>query len=381
MLSWIEIDGVALRHNYRIFCDLAGRERVAPVLKSNAYGHGLPEVYQALAPENPAWLCTNYVQEASQLRALGFKGRLLVVGPAVARELADAARLEAELVVGNAEVLHAWLAAAQPGRIHIKIDTGMSRQGFLPKDVAAVAELVRHRGSLVAGVCTHFANVEDVTDHSYATLQLERFGNALAAFRAVGLTPMAHAASSASALIMDDSRFDLERVGVSLYGVWPSALTRVSFLQLSKHMIELRPALSWRAEVTSLKAVEAGQFIGYGCTYRAVRDMRIAVLPVGYYEGYPRLASDSAAYVLIRGERCPLVGRLCMNMMMVDTTHLAAVAVGDTATLIGTDRTGGKAETLTAAEVATWSRTIHYEILARLHPDVPRRLNAASGQE
>ena len=369
MLNWIEIDSEAVRHNYRQFCRVAGKHRVAPVLKANAYGHGLAAIYEALAPESPPWLCTNYVAEAATLRRLGYKGHLLVVGPAVARELPEAETIGAELVVGNTEVLEAWEARPTRCPIHVKFDTGMSRQGFNPADAVKIAERLRPYQDKVAGLCTHFANVEDVTEHSYADHQLKLFAKARQAFAQAGLKPLCHAASSASTLLMDESRFDLVRLGVSLYGVWPSPITRVSFLQLEGRVIELKPVLSWRTEVTTVKAAQAGQFIGYGCTFRAFRDMRIAVLPVGYYEGYSRTSGEGASYVLIRGERCPIVGRICMNMMMVDITHAAAVQVGDRVTLIGDDGD----ETISAQDLATWSKTIHYEILARLPPEIPRR--------
>jgi alanine racemase len=370
MLCWIEIDAAAVRHNYRIFCALAGKERVAPVIKGNAYGHGMSEVYHALASESPPWLCVCYVSEAEQLRSLGYGGRILVVGAAVPRELARAAQCGAEMVVGNADVLAAWQAAPAKCKIHVKLDTGMSRQGFLPEEAGAVAARLAADKALVAGVCTHFANVEDVTEHEYADLQLARFQAAAAVFRAAGLTVLEHAASSAACLILDEARLDLERVGISLYGVWPSQVTRVSYLQLHQKLVELRPVLSWRTEVTTVKPVRSGQFIGYGCTYRAIRDMCVAVLPVGYYEGYPRIAGEQASYVLVRGRRCPIVGRICMNMMMVDVSHVEGVTVGETATLIGTDG----AETIPAHEVAGWAKTIHYELLSRLHHDIPRRL-------
>lgn len=368
MLCRIELDATALRHNYRLFCASAGRHRVAPVLKSNAYGHGLETVYRALAPETPAWLCVNYIEEALSLRRLGFQGRLLVLGPAVARELDAAAAARLDLVIGNQAVLDAWLAAPRRAAAHLKFDTGMSRQGFMPSEAKAVAAAVAPHAGDLGGVCTHFANVEDVTDHSYAEKQLERFRAVRTAFAEAGLTPMAHAASSASALIMADSVFDLVRIGISLYGEWPSALTRVSYLQTHARVVDLKPVLSWRTEVTTVKTVPAGEYVGYGCTYRTNHPMRLAVLPVGYFEGYPRLASESQAFVLIRGQRCPMVGRICMNMLMVDTTHLQEVKVGDVATLIGND---GE-DVVSAHDVAGWAKTIQYEVLSRLHPDIPR---------
>jgi len=370
MLSTIELSSAAIRHNYNLFCLLARKERVAPVLKSNAYGHGLAEVYQVLASESPAWICVNYVAEGAKLRGFGYSGRILVVGPAVAREIPVATALDLDLVLGNQAVLAAWLQAGAPGRIHIKIDTGMSRQGFALSEAAVVAQLLDPHRAKIVGLCTHFANVEDVTDHGYATKQLEVFKRAAKVFADAGFQLMLHAASSASALIMTKSHFDLVRVGISLYGSWPSPLTRVSYLQLQNQVLDLQPVLSWRTEVTTVRPVDAGQFIGYGCTFRAIRDMRVAVLPVGYYEGYPRIAGEAASYVLIRGARCPIVGRICMNMMMVDTTHLPTVEVGDQVTLIGTD---GNDE-VSAQDLAGWARTIHYELLTRLHPDIPRQL-------
>jgi alanine racemase len=376
MLSAIHLDAEALRHNYRAFCSLAGQERVAPVLKSNAYGHGLTEVYRGLSGEAPPWLCVNYVAEAGLLRTLGYQGRLLVVGPTPARQLSECAVVRAEPVIGNRDVLAAWIEVHDRPRAHIKFDTGMGRQGFAPDDAPAIAaRLAPHRAD-VAGVCTHFANVEDVTEQEYAKEQLRRLHAAAAAFASSGHSLLVHAAASASTLIMPDSRLDLARVGISLYGVWPSQPTRISYLQITGSMFDLRPVLTWRTEVTTVKEVAAGQYIGYGCTYRTNHPMTVAVLPVGYFEGYPRLAGTHGAYVLVRGVRCPIVGRICMNMMMADVTHAGGVSIGEQATLIGRDGD----DAVHAHDVAGWAQTIHYELLSRLHPDIPRTLATASDE-
>jgi alanine racemase len=188
-------------------------------------------------------------------------------------------------------------------------------------------------------------------------------------FESAGMKVIRHAASSASSLLMKSSHFELVRLGISLYGVWPSQLTKVSYLQLNAKVAALKPVLSWKTEITTLKKVHAGQYIGYGCTFRANREMDIAVLPVGYNEGYPRLAGEGSAYVLIRGERCPIVGRICMNMMMVDVTHTSAnLKLGDEVVLIGRCAE----ETISASDLGNWSKTIHYEIFTKLHPDIPR---------
>lgn len=372
MWNWIEVSRDALVQNVRTFQKLLGHKAAVFVLKSNAYGHGLVETYEAIKGETLPILCTQYLSEAVKLRELGFTGRLLIVGPFVPEDMASAAARQIEMFLGHSEGLQAWLSAPAKPRLHIEFDTGMSRQGFLPSEAAGVASDLEPHKESVAGVCMHFANVEDVTEHSYADTQLERFESSKREFTSRGFTVEAHAASSASALILDSSRFDLCRVGISLYGFWPSLATKISYSQLhgKADMLELKPALSWRSRITSINQVAAGQYIGYGCTFRARKNMQIGILPVGYFEGYPRIASGSPAYVLIKGERCPIVGRICMNMMMVDMTDLSGVSVGDSATLIGHD---GR-ETITASEVAAWSQTIHYELVTRLNSDIPRRI-------
>ena len=293
-------------------------------------------------------------------------------GPYTKDMYAAAVTADAEVFLGHEEALVHFLSTDGGLKVHIEFDTGMSRQGFAPANAAEIARRLKAKSAQVVAVAMHFANVEDVQEHEYADLQLKNFESARTAFTAAGLNVMAHAASSASCLILDSSRYDLERVGISLYGLWPSQATRLSFINLHKKPFELKPVLSWRTKITSTLPVAAGQYIGYGCTYRANHDMKIAVLPIGYYEGYPRSISGSPAYVLIKGQRCPIVGRICMNMMMVDVTNLATpdtLNIGDVATIIGAD---GK-ETIHAADLAGWAGTIHYEIVTQIHPAIPRR--------
>ncbi len=369
MLSWIEIDVNAIRGNYLHFVSLAKQSVIVPVLKSNAYGHGLELVYNALSSLNPTWLAVNYFTEAKVIRNAGFKGRILVVGPLTFDGLNEASILDGEPVLGNFELLDEWQKKGRPCKIHIKVDTGMSRQGFILRDIPKVLSALGSDSRNVVGICTHFANVEDVTEHAYASRQLNGFKSALQQFKAAGFKDLiAHAASSASTLIMPESHLDLDRIGISLYGHWPSRITKVSYLQVNHNMAPLKPALSWKTRVTTVKQVEAGQYIGYGCTYRASRNMVIAVIPVGYFEGYPRIAGESASRVLIKGERCDIIGRICMNMMMVDVSHMQHVKMNDVVTLIG----GDGEEHIGASDLADWAKTINYEVLSRLHPDIPR---------
>lgn len=366
--SWIELSESALRSNLRLFYSIAGKSNVVPVLKSNAYGHGLAEVYECVRKETPQWFAVNYIGEAEELRRLGFTGRVMVVGTTPPDEMERAANARAEVIVGDDIVLERWIAAARRPLAHVKFDTGMSRQGFVPESAGLVAERMLPYKSEVVGLSTHFANVEDVLEHEYASRQLTRFQSARQAFLDKGFKILSHASSSASTLLMRESRFDLCRVGISLYGLWPSQATRLSYLQTFGNVAELRPALQWKSVVASTRPVAAGQFIGYGCTYRAIKDMRIAVIPVGYYEGFPRLAGTAQAYMLVRGQRCPIVGRVCMNMLMLDVTHVTDATAGDIVTIVGQD---GE-ETLSASDVAAWGQTIHYELVTRLLPGLPR---------
>lgn len=370
MRCWIELNANALRHNYRTLKKQAHQAVFVPVIKANAYGHGLHEVYQILSAENPEWLGVNYLFEAKRLREYGFQGEILVVGPIRNQDIQEAYDLRSQVFLGNHSFLKAWLDAPQKPVVHVKFDTGMSRQGFLEQETAEIIKALEPHKNLINGFCSHFANVEDVLDHKYALEQMERFNRIYESFTKCNFKVKRHIASSASTLILQASLFDLVRVGISLYGVWPSSKARLSFMQLNGNLTELKPVLEWKTEVAALKEVLSGQFIGYGCTYRAVHNMKVAVLPIGYYEGYHRIAGQKFSYVLIRGQRCPIVGRICMNMMMVDVTHVPGIQSDDVVTLIGTD---GE-ETLEAATVAEWAETIHYELFTTLNPEIPRHI-------
>ena len=370
MNCWIEINSENLLSNYRLFQRLLGEKKAVPVIKSNAYGHGLREVYEVLKRERPAWLSVAYLAEAQDLRDWEFEGRLLLVAPVLEDRFTEACKLRAEILLGDPRLLESWLAAEEKPAIHVKVDTGMSRQGFMPDEVAGVAERLRGHEAHVAGICTHFANPEDDPNCSYSKLQLERLIGAVHAFKQHGLTPLVHASSSTSTLLLEDSRLDLGRIGISLYGFWPSPWTQQVYTQLKHEAVELKPVLSWRTKIVATKEIAAGVPVGYGCTYRAEKDTRIAVLPVGYNEGYPRLAGMHESYVLVRGKRCPLVGRVSMNLMAVDVSGVQDAARGDVVTLIGTDG----AETIPAETVADWAETIHYEVVTKLNPSIPRRI-------
>ncbi len=371
--SWVEVDRQALARNVRTFCHRLGPDTgLVAVVKANAYGHGVSIVAPDALAAGARALAVVSLDEGLELRAcVGGTARILLLGhvpPGGAEEVAAAGL---EPVVYDAACLDALsrASAERPVAVHLKVETGTHRQGVPESELL---ELARHvaasPGLELAGVSTHFADIEDTTDHSFASGQIERFRQAWSALAEAGLPAASrHSACSAAAILFPETHLDLARVGIALYGLWPSRETRISARERGMNELELAPVMSWRARVAQVKEVPAGSYVGYGRTWRATRDSRIAVLPVGYYEGYARALGDSA-HVLVREKRARVVGRICMNMTMVDVTDIPGVTAGDVATLLGDDGP----ESIRAEDLASWAGTIHYEIVSRIHPALPR---------
>lgn len=378
-LIWCEVSAGSLAANCRHFRSLlAPGVLLAPTVKANAYGHGLLEAAEAFLAGGAHWLAVNSVEEAAALRAAGVDGPLYVMGYIPLQSLAWAMELRCRMVVYNmqtVDALGALAAAAGPAttaRVHIKLETGNYRQGVdLPQALTLAARIADTPGLELEGLSSHFADIEDTTDHTYARQQLERFQAAATALRAAGHPlPVCHCSNSAATLLWPETHFDLVRIGISAYGMWPSAQTRVSAVLEGRHeLVHLQPALTWKTRVAQVKQVPEGAFIGYGRSYRTTHTTRLAVLPVGYYDGYDRRLSN-LAYVLIHGRRAPVRGRVCMNMIMVDVTHIPGVTPEDEVVLLG--RQGE--ETLSAEQLADWIGTINYEVTTRIADHVPRRV-------
>ncbi len=374
MLNWVEIDAAALRNNVAEFKRRLGRGPLfGAVVKSNAYGHGMIEVAQIAAKASADWLCVNNVEEGVRLREAGLELPVLVMGYVPLDELKDVVARSLQPVVYNVETLDRLqsIAAASGTKadVHVKIETGTHRQGVLEKDVPGFIErIVRSPALRLAGVTTHFANIEDTTNHEFAESQIAAFSRIVDAVEA--LRPgrfLRHNACSAAVLLFNRTHLDLTRVGISLYGLWPSKETYVSCLERGKPSLELKPVMTWKTRVAQVKLVPEGGYVGYGLSWRATRGTKIAVLPVGYYEGYDRELSG-LAHVLVRGKRAPVRGRVCMNMCMVDVTDIPGASFEDEVVLLG--RQGD--ERITAEQLAAWRGTIAYEIVSRIHPDLPR---------
>lgn len=374
MLNWVEIDAAALRNNVAEFKRRLGTgPMLGAVVKSNAYGHGMQDAARLAVEAGADWLCVNNVEEGTALRDAGVAPPILVMGYVPLDALEAVVDRGLQPVVYNRETVARLgaIAAARGAvvRVHLKIETGTYRQGVLERDVPDFVRAIdATAGVELAGVTSHFANIEDTTNHDFAESQIATFTRVAEAMARNRSRPVIrHTACSAAVLLFNRTHLDLARVGISLYGVWPSKETYVSCLERGKPSLDLKPVLSWKTRIAQVKDVPEGAYVGYGCTWRVTRPTRIAVLPVGYFEGYDRELSG-LAHVLVRGKRSQLRGRVCMNMCMVDVTDIPGAALEDEVVLLGAQGD----ERISAEQLAAWRGTISYEILSRIHPSLPR---------
>jgi len=381
LLSWIEIDEDALASNLASF-----RRRLKPgvvlqaVVKSNAYGHGIEPVARIAARAGADAFGVHTVDEAEAVERLGLAKPVLILGYVGAAQAERAVACGAEVTVYNDVTIEALSAAAiTAGRsvlCHVKLETGVHRQGIPIEDLSAFLDRIESLPGLkVAGISTHFANIEDTTDHSYANRQLTVFREGAALVRARVPAAVRHCACSAAALTMPDTLFDMVRVGIGMYGLWPSKETLLSCLLEGKGETPLRPVMTWKTRIAQLKAVPTGAHVGYGCTYRTAHPTRLAVLPIGYADGYDRRLSGIGT-VLIGGRRAPVLGRICMNLLMVDATDIEGAQIENEVVLLG--RQG--VEEIAAAQMASLCNTISYEIVSRIATHIPRLVVDGAGR-
>jgi len=376
-LTWCEISGDALRQNLAEFRRLVGPAcRLAPVVKANAYGHGLELAARVFAQAGADALCVHDLWEARRVRDAGVALPVLILGPLLPEQAPEAVQVrDLEFTVSHEAVVSALEAAARSHGcrvpVFVKVETGTNRQGLRAPDAVALARrILASRALALRGLTMHFADIEDTTDHTFARTQIERFHEAVAALDREGAASrVLSCANSAATILWPEAHLDMVRVGIGAYGMWPSTETFVAAALTHRHRLNLRPALTWKTVVTEVKDVPAGEFIGYGRTYRTTHLSRIAVLPVGYYDGYDRGVSN-VAFVLVRGRRAQVRGRVCMNLIMVDVTDIPDVRPGDKVILLGHDTE----DAISAERFAQWANTINYEVTTRIAESVPRRL-------
>jgi alanine racemase len=360
-----EVSLAALTHNCREAGRLVGSGvRVIAVVKADGYGHGAAEAARAFVRGGASLLGVSSLAEGLELRRAGVGEPIVALGGLFAEEAADAVAHDVAVAVWTREAADALAGAARAAgrraRVHVKVDTGMTRLGLDVEQVAEFGRTLAGIGGLeIAGVFSHLASADDVAQAAVQA-QIERFRSAVAALRAAGVTPgLVHLANSAAVLSAPAAHFDAVRPGIMLYGYAPAA-------HLAPRAA-LRPAMRLATRITQTRRVPAGRAVGYGGTWVAARPSLIATLPIGYADGYHRLASNRAA-VVVRGQRAPLAGRVCMDHVMIDVTDVPGVTAGDRVVMMGA--AGGAA--VLADELAGWCETIPYEVLTAVGRRVPR---------
>lgn len=356
----VEIDLDALAHNFDLMRTLARGRKICGVVKADAYGHGAVPVGKTLAECGADWLAVALVEEGVTLRNAGIETPILVLGGALdgGYQALREHRLTPMICSDRHVDELARVAEGQPLDVHLKIDTGMSRLGVPPDAVGPFLTRLRDTGSIVLdGVMTHFANADD-GDTAANERQAQLFRAALEQVRAAGFEPPhIHASNSAATSGFDERDSNLVRPGLLLYGVNP----------LMASDARLRPVMRWTTSPVHVKSIPAGTRVSYGGIWEAKRESVVATLPVGYADGYPRALSNKA-HVLVNGKPAPVVGRVCMDLCIVDVTDCGVVRVGDEVVLLG-EQKGAKID---AEELARLADTIPYEIFTGVQRRVQR---------
>jgi len=369
--AWIEIDRTALQRNLSAFQRLlGGTSDCMGIVKANAYGHGAVPVSRILAAEGIAYFGVALVQEGIELRENGLNGTILVLGYTPPPDFEEAIRNDLSLTIYTLDQALTLEETARKlnkvARVHLKIDTGMGRIGFIPSNesILDIIAISKFPHLTLEGIYSHQAWADHPDGESHARKQFERFRKILKRLLSEGISfGKIHLANSAATIKFPEMRFDLVRIGISMYGLYPdSSMARDPVIALS-------PVMSVKARLANVKRVPPGSCISYGCTYITARSALIGTIPMGYGDGIPRLLSNRGA-VLVKGRRCPIVGRICMDQFMVDLTDLKEIpTIGEEVVFLG--RQGE--EEITADEIATQAQTINYEIVTRMSPRLPRR--------
>jgi alanine racemase len=363
-MKWAEVDLAALRDNAATFAAAMGPgAELMAMVKADAYGHGALTAVDAFREAGAGWFGVALPGEALELRRAGVDAPILVAGwahPDTHQALVEAG---VDLTLPDPASLHALVSAAhragRPARVHLKVDTGMNRQGVRPDDVPPLLSQLAaaHPHVHLAGLFTHFADA-DGADPAVTERQHQRFLPVLDAVRDLHPEVVVHCANSAAALRFPHMRHDMVRPGIALYGYPPANCPP----------LPLTPAMTVYAVVTHLKTVRAGETVGYGCTWTAPRDTRVATIAAGYADGVHRAQSNRGA-VLAGGVRCPIVGTVSMDQLTADVSATDGVEVGDAVIIVG----GRGEQRLGADEVAAVEGTISYEVLCAVSARVPRR--------
>ncbi len=390
--TWIEVDTEALRHNFSQMRKIVPPPvKIMAVVKSNAYGHSLVDFSRAIEQigADPVVdfgiaqkargkadakihygadsLAVDSIVEGLRLRKEGIKLPILVIGYVLPEMLREAVSADIACSVSNFSELGAIAESELPKKLscHVEIDTGLNRRGFLEKDISELISKLHELKDKISvdGLYTHFAQAKDADSREYTKQQIATFKKIVEIFHTEGFKPIIHASATPATFLYPEARFDMVRLGAALYGIWP----KESMKQAVAKEISLIPILSWRTLIAEVKSLPKGAKVGYELTHTLSRDSKIAICPVGYWHGLSGALSNKG-FVLVRGKKVPIIGRVSMDMVTIDVSDVPNIAMGDVVTLIGSD---GK-ETIAANDLAALTNSGQYEVLCRLNPQMKR---------
>lgn len=360
------VDLEAIAHNYKLAKSICENKRICTIIKADAYGHGAVMVAERLQKEGCDFFATATIDEAISLRKNGVKGTVLVLGYVHECYLEGAITGDISLSVDTCEHLSDIIRVAngRPAKVHIKLDTGMNRTGFSAKEdtlcpeILQMAKLLKeHTNITFEGLFSHLAVADDDDGREFSYIQFKRFLKTSELIEKLGIKPLVkHICNSAGIRKFSaDMGLDAVRCGIALYGC-------------EKSGFNFKPAMEFITTVVNVHTMKKGEKVGYGLNYTAPKDMKIAVIAAGYADGLKRCVATGGGYVLIRGKKAPFIGRICMDMSMVDVSHIPDISVEDDAVLFGYS----EGVHLSADEVARFADTISYEIICAVSARVPR---------
>ncbi len=361
---WAEINLDNYTHNIKVIKERYPDTKIMAVVKADGYGHGAIPVARASLLGGAERLAIAIVDEGIELRDAGFTSPIQVLGGTLESQLEQVVDYNLIQTVFNLETVRTLSEIAEKKgktvKVHLKIDTGMGRVGVMPEEAGEIAaQIVSLPNINLEGLMTHFATADEA-DKSYTERQVHRYCQALADIESRGIEiAIKHVANSAAIIDLPQYKYDLIRPGIMSYGLWPSAEV--------DHDIDIRPVMEWKARIVHSKRVALGTAVSYGKTFITRRESVIATLPLGYADGYSRQLSNKGQ-VLVKGQRAPIIGRVCMDQCLIDVTDIPGVEVGDEVVLLG--RQGD--EFISAEEMASWIGTINYEIVCLVNKRVPR---------
>ncbi len=368
-LNLLTVSSSALKNNYSYFQSLHPNQKICPVLKSNAYGHGLKLVGKFLDKKiKPPFICVDSLYEAYELQKAKVKTPILIIGYTFPKNLKTRKKLPFSFPVYDEETLSILVKYQPHAPLHLKIDSGMNRLGLQEKDIPSfIKTLKKYPQANIQGIYTHLSQSDDPSKASFTKKQLKTFKSILNQFKSAGFGFLyKHISATAGTFIVDEPEFNLIRLGLGFYGISPFAPNSAPDLKLKKH---LAPALEFTSHLIQIKDIKKGQEISYSGTYKAKKDLKIAILPVGYNDGLDRRLSNRGV-VTINNSSCPILGRVCMNLTIIDVSSVKKPHLGQKVTIYSKNH-DHKNSLKNSAHTAN---TIPYVLLTSLHASTKRIL-------